>query len=134
MSRFIRALGAEFAVNQCRLAQRGQLHGVAGVEAPVRRDMPAHGGAVGEVGAVLCALLSGVAVAFGEQVCQQAREQVLLAGEVVVERPRGAAGFGGDVGDLGVQIALPGEYAPGGIFERGLGAGRLFHAFHIPPP
>src|ERR1700739_3159259 len=49
---------------------------------------------------------------------------------MVVKRSCGAPGLGGDVGDLGVQITLLREHPSGSVFERGLGAGGLFHAFH----
>src|SRR5579862_9757210 len=71
---------------------------------------------------------------------EQGLQQVLLAGEMLVEGPGGPARGGRDVGDLGVQVAVLGELAPGCLLQRRLGLRGHGLAYsggshgYLPPP
>jgi muconolactone delta-isomerase len=52
-------------------------------------------------------------------------QQVLLAGEMVVERPGGPPGGGRDVGDLGIEVAALDELLARRVLQCRLGLGRL---------
>ena len=78
--------------------------------------------AVGEVVVRGVVLLREVRARLLAHVREQRLEQVLLAGEVIVERAGGAPGRRSDVGDLRVQVAALQELAAGRVLQRGRGA------------
>ena len=71
--------------------------------------------AVGEVVLGWVLLIGDLGAGLVLHVCQQGLQEILLAGEVLVEGPCRPAGGGCDVGDLGVQVAVFDELPPRGV-------------------
>jgi len=111
-----------------RLEPRGRHRKVLGEHLPVELDVHAQLRGVGQI--VLARLPLGLQLDVGVavHVAQQRGEQVLLAGEVLVEGPGGPARRPGDVGDLGVEIAAFDEQPACGVLERTFRLGRLLLA------